>query len=108
MSNHQDCATDDYVRDPNLALGEKWRRFKADKGRRGGKSGYYLNKWVPWYFFSVLFGAYAWYALAAVPAHHFRDPFWYMINEVKEPDFIPMASRDFQNRWGRVGHSEVN
>ncbi|GFO05957.1 palmitoyltransferase [Plakobranchus ocellatus] len=72
----------DYVRDPSLGLTEKWRRFREDKGRRGGKSGYYLNKWVPWYFYSVLFGAYAWYALAAVPAHHFRDPLWYTISEM--------------------------
>ncbi|GFR65938.1 palmitoyltransferase [Elysia marginata] len=73
---------EDYTRDPSLALGEKWRRYKADKRERGGKSAYYLNKWVPWYFFSVLFGAYAWYALAAVPAHHFRDPMWYAMNEM--------------------------
>lgn len=72
----------DYTRDPSLALSEKWRRYKAEKGKRGGKSGYYLDRFVPWYFFSVLFGAYAWYALAAVPAHHFRDPFWYAVNEM--------------------------
>ncbi|RUS77494.1 hypothetical protein EGW08_014741, partial [Elysia chlorotica] len=71
-----------YTKDPNLGLGEKWRRFKEDKGKKGGRSAYYLDRWVPWYFYSVLVGAYAWFALAAVPAHHFRDPIWYTINEM--------------------------